>query len=166
MIYMFLDMGLDKHKGILESLTVEHDEYGEVATESILMDNEYDTVIEAALDVVLEAKDASRPKGHILDKKTRDALPDSAFGIPSDRKYPLIVENDLATSKELIARAIQFFHFANPKWKPELAKNIINAIDQTGADIKIHPKSAINRFVTVPSDLISNDTENKYHSSK
>lgn len=50
----------------------------------------------------------------------RDNLPDSAFGIPEQRKYPL-------DSKKHVQSAIKLFGYAEEKNKKELAKNIKDA---------------------------------------
>lgn len=161
--------GLDTHEGVLSALSEERDsETGEYAAEALAMDEAYDTALEAALDIVLTtATEATgkgtKPRGHIIDKQTRDSLPDSAFGIPSKRKYPLIVKGNKEATHELISRSIQMFHYCNPEWKKELAGNIIKAIRKSGAAVTIHPKSMICKYTDVPKDLLSNDTEDKYH---
>lgn len=156
------------HIGLLASLRNMDD--AQIVTESALMDEAYESVLEHALDLALEAtnddKGGTRPKGHIIEKSVRDSLPDSAFGIPSARKYPLIVKGDKKVTAELIARAIQFFHFAKPDWKEELAKNIIKAIDESGVQVKIHPKSQIHKYVDVPNDLVKADIPDKYRQPK
>lgn len=58
----------------------------------------------------------------ILETK-RSNLPDSAFGIPEDRKYPL-------DSKEHVKSAIKLFGHADESKKKKLAKNIQNAADK------------------------------------
>lgn len=154
-----------------------HDAKKSSATESYAdeMDEEYDSVLETALDAILNntytiATEATtggtKPKGHIIDKKTRDSLPDSAFGIPNKRKYPLVVKGNKEVTHELVSRAIQFFHYCNPDWKPELAKNIIKVIEQEKIPVTIHPKSQIGKYVDIPDDLVKADTENKYHTPK
>jgi len=160
---------LDKNIGLLQSLNRD--------TEAYAMEEQYDTVLEAALDAVLSnvftiateatnTKGGTKPKGHIIDKQTRDSLPDSAFGIPKSRKYPLVVKGNKEVTHELVSRAIQFFHYCNPEWKAELAKNIIKVIQKENLPVTIHPKSQINKYVKVPDNLVKSDTENKYHTPK
>lgn len=163
--------GLDTHEGVLESLSIDRNEDGEYALEALAMDEEYDTVLEAALDIALAAameaaEKAAKPKGHVIDKKTRDSLPDSAFGVPGHRKYPLIVKGDNEATHELISRAVQMFHYCNPEWKTELAGNIIKAIKKTHVAVTIHPRSMICKYTKVPSELLASDTEDKYHRPK
>lgn len=163
---MFLDHNDPSHESMMEALEAEFDSYE--------ADNEYDSVLEAALDNILdscvalekETVPGTKPRGHILTKEKRDSLPDSAFGIPGKRKYPLVVKGDKKTTEELISRAVQMFHFCNPAWKEELAKNIVKAIQENDVAITIHPKSQINKFVTVPSEYLKVDTEDKYHRTK
>ena len=42
-------------------------------------DADMDSVLECALDVVMESTDGKQK--HVLDSKTRDSLPDNAFGV-------------------------------------------------------------------------------------
>ena len=58
-----------------------------------------------------------------LPTKSRNNLPDSEFGIPEERKYPL---NDKAHVKA----AIRMFNKCEEKYEKELAKNIIKKIKE------------------------------------
>lgn len=144
----------------------------EAEFDSMQADEEYDGVLESYLDAILEkalegeSVPGTKPRGHILDKKTRDSLPDSAFGIPDKRKYPLVVKGDKKTTEELISRAVQMFHFCNPAWKEPLAKAIVKAIQENDVAITIHPKSQINKYADVPSQYLKADTEDRYHRTK
>ena len=51
-------------------------------------------------------------------KEKRSDLPDSIFGIPSQRKYPM-------QDKEHVLSAIKFFNYVDEEHEKELAKNII-----------------------------------------
>lgn len=51
-------------------------------------------------------------------KEKRSDLPDSVFGIPSQRKYPM-------QDKEHVLSAIKFFNYVDEDHEKELAKNII-----------------------------------------
>ena len=111
---------------------------------------EIESAMEAVLDTAMEAV-----KGHVIDPKVRDALPDKAFGIvftdengKTQRKYPLVVKNDPEATKELISKAIQFFHFCNPEWKSQLAKAIAKAIRTEKVKITISKKSQIFKYIT------------------
>ena len=128
------------------------------AFESVL-DYAMESIFAAAVEAAeaRDAKSTKTPKGHIIAPKVRDALPDNAFGIPSARKYPLIVKNDPAVSKELITKAIQMFHYCKPEWKKELAGNIIKAIRVMKLDIKINSKSMICKYTKVPPEMLAGE---------
>lgn len=111
---------------------------------------ELDAAMESVLDAAMEAA-----KGHVIDPKVRDALPDKAFGIvfvdengKTQRKYPLVVKSDPEATKELISKAVQFFHFCNPEWKAQLAKAIARAIRTEKVKITINKKSQIFKYIT------------------
>ncbi len=147
---------------LIEQLNdINHTQDDEVCEEDLAFESVFDFAFEGVR------------KKQILDSKTRDALPDEAFAIvftdkdgKRQRKYPLIVKNDPVATKELIGRAIQYFHFANPKWKAEIAKAIIKAMNETGVVVKIHPRSQIHKYVDVPEKYTDSDTINKYHATK
>ena len=110
---------------------------------------ELEAAIESVLDVAMESV-----KGRVLDAKTRDSLPDKAFAIvykdeegKTQRKYPLVVKNDPEATKELISKAIQFFHFCRPDWKAQLAKAIVKAIKTEAIIITINRKSQIFKYI-------------------
>lgn len=111
---------------------------------------EIELAMESVLDTAMESA-----KGHVIDPKVRDALPDRAFGIvyqdengKTQRKYPLVVKNDPEVTRELISKAIQFFHFARSDWKPQLAKAIAKAIRSEKVKITINKKSQIFKYVS------------------
>ena len=58
-----------------------------------------------------------------LSTKERNKLPDSEFGIPSLRKYPL-------QSKKQCLIAIKFFNYVNQEHEAELAHNIIRKMKE------------------------------------
>ena len=62
-----------------------------------------------------------------LDKKTRDSLKDSDFGIPSKRMYPL-------HDKEHVEAAVKLFGHASNEDKPELAYRILKKAKEFGMD--------------------------------
>ena len=87
-------------------------------------DEDMDSVLESNLEFALEAE------GHVIDPKTRDCLPDNAFGVVYTsetekdkdgnpkryRKYPLVVKNDKAKTKQLVSKALTFFNYCKPKF--------------------------------------------------
>ena len=110
---------------------------------------EIESAMESVLDTAMESA-----KGHVIDPKVRDALPDKAFGIvfidesgKTQRKYPLVVKNDPEATKELIGKSISFFHFCREDWKADLAKAIVRAIKSEKVKISINKKSQIFKYV-------------------
>lgn len=63
-----------------------------------------------------------------LSTKERDKLPDSAFGIPELRKFPL-------TDANHVRMAIRYFHTAPKQYKHELAVRICRAAKKFGVEI-------------------------------
>ena len=90
-----------------------------------------------------------------LTKEERDNLPDSDFGLPKERKYPLIItpkEKRASNDKDgasHIRNAIAFFHFCKEKDRKELASNIMKAIKEHKLDIEIDEKNIIRKYVEV-----------------
>ena len=72
-----------------------------------------------------------------MKAKIRNKLPDSEFGIPRLRKYPL---ND---EKHVRMAISMFSHCKDPKDKAELARRIFKKIDEMKIDIKIGKNSAL-----------------------
>lgn len=68
-----------------------------------------------------------------INTEDRNKLPDSAFGIPSKRKYPL-TDKDGKLDKDHILQAVRFFNKADEADKPILAKNIIAAAKKLDMD--------------------------------
>lgn len=58
-----------------------------------------------------------------LSTKERNQLPDSEFGIPSLRKYPL-------QSKSQTLQAVKFFNYVDQEHEEELARNIIKKMHE------------------------------------
>lgn len=71
-----------------------------------------------------------------MKAKERNALPDSAFGIPSKRAYPLykLDGKKLVPDKAHIESAVKLFGHASRDDKPQLAKNILKAAHKAGMD--------------------------------
>lgn len=92
--------------------------------ESVGCENLFDDII--SLDSVLSTKD-------------RNELPDSAFGIPKLRKYPLKIMKDgkLQYDEVHISKAITYFRKCDPQYKDELARNICKGIKATGMKVSI-----------------------------
>ena len=75
-----------------------------------------------------------------MKAKIRNKLPDSEFGIPRLRKYPL---ND---EKHVRMAISMFSHCKDPKDKAELARRIFKKIDEMKIDIKIGKNSALYEY--------------------
>ena len=110
---------------------------------------ELNAVMESVFDTAMESG-----RAHIIDPKVRDCLPDKAFGIvfedengKTQRKYPLVVKSDPEATKELIGKAVAFFHFCKPEWKAELAKKILQAIREEKIKMTINKKSQIFKYI-------------------
>lgn len=111
--------------------------------------DEIDHVRGSLFDTAMEAA------SHVIDKDTRTSLPDKAFGIvftdkdgKRQRKYPLVVKNDPEATERLVAKAISFFHYCNPEWKPKLARKIVSVINSEKLKTKINTNSQIFKYVS------------------
>ena len=70
----------------------------------------------------------------------RNALPDSAFGVPSKRKFPLDTEAHVRS-------AIKFFNYVDPEDEETLARNIIRAMKKFGiTDVKVSDKNRFSKY--------------------
>jgi hypothetical protein len=70
----------------------------------------------------------------------RNKLPDSAFGIPSKRKYPLDTEAHVRS-------AIKFFNYVDKEDEAELARNIIKAMKKFNiTDVKVGEKNRFSKY--------------------
>ena len=68
-----------------------------------------------------------------INTEDRNNLPDSAFGLPSKRKYPL-TDKDGNLDEKHILQAVRFFNKADESDKEELAKNILKAAKKLDMD--------------------------------
>lgn len=99
-----------------------------------------DSAMEAANYVaVFEAK---------LTADQRKALPDDAFGLPKERKYPLVVKDEHGEYEwNHLKDAIAYFHTCKDESKKkELAQNIAKVIRKYHVDIKITPGNKIRNY--------------------
>lgn len=118
-------------------------------------DNDMDSVLESMLEGVMESE------GHVIDAKTRDCLPDNAFGIvyTSDtekdkdgnpkryRKYPLVVKNDKETTKKLVSKALTFYNYCKPEYKKELAKKIVAVCKSENLEVTVSRNNSFLKYV-------------------
>lgn len=121
------------------------------------LSNMNDPRVQGQVDKLMDEADDLKNKLHNLNESTtkltkaeRDALPDSEFGLPELRKYPL---ND----EEHIKEAIKFFHFCSGKNKPELAKNISNKVKKLKliGKVTVSKKNPFKKYF--PDWMIEND---------
>ena len=123
-------------------------------------DADMDSVLECALDVVMESTDGKQK--HVIDSKTRDSLPDSAFGVVYTsetekdkngnpkryRKYPLVVKNDKDTTKKLVSKALTFFNYCKPEYKKGLAQKIVAVIKSEKIEVTVSRNNAFLKYVS------------------
>lgn len=65
-----------------------------------------------------------------ISKTDRSKLKDSDFGLPEKRKYPIINEDTVKNS-------IKYFRFCPAEDQPELAKNLLKAIEKFKIEVRI-----------------------------
>ena len=83
-----------------------------------------------------------------LTTAQRKALPDSAFGLPSERKYPLVVQDENGEYEwNHLKDAIAYFHTCkDEEKKKELATNIAKVIRKYKVDISISENNKIRNY--------------------
>lgn len=84
---------------------------------------------------------------HEMTDKERQDLPDSAFGLPKDRKYPLHDE-------EHVKLAIRFFNNTTGDDREELAKNIKKAAKKFGMQISVGKKNKLKDYLEEGSYIL------------
>ena len=78
--------------------------------------------------------------------KKRSELPDSVFGIPQERKYPMPDEKHTRS-------AIKLFNHVDPKYEEQLAKAIIKNMKKYGIDgSAVGPNNRLRKYL--PEDMI------------
>ena len=65
----------------------------------------------------------------VLNAEERRELPEKDFGIPQERKFPM-------PDAEHVRSAEAYFHTAPDKYKPELAKKILEKAREFGVNVK------------------------------
>lgn len=73
-----------------------------------------------------------------LSSEDRKNLPDSSFGLPKQRRYPM-------PDKQHVLMAIRFFNHVEKEYEEELAKNIIKKIKEFQMESEVHVTEK-NRF--------------------
>ncbi|MBR6289274.1 MAG: NUDIX domain-containing protein [Acholeplasmatales bacterium] len=75
-----------------------------------------------------------------IEETKRSELPDSAFGVPSKRKFPLDTEAHVRS-------AIKFFNYVDPEDEAELARRIIAAMKKFNiTDVKVSDKNRFSKY--------------------
>ena len=113
---------------------------------------EYSSYIAGAVNFLFES--------YVLSETSRKDLPDSEFGIPELRKFPLDTEAHVLS-------AIKFFNYVESKYEKTLAKNIIRKIHEFKIEDKVNPGPK-NRFSKYWSSTKkeSTDMSNEDNSNK
>ena len=77
----------------------------------------------------------------ILEETKRSELPDSAFGVPDKRKFPLDTEAHVRS-------AIKFFNYVDPEDEEELARRIITAMKKYNiyGKIRVSDKNRFSKY--------------------
>lgn len=100
-----------------------------------------------SLKVIMESSTELQPFSFANESKItaaeRKALKDEDFGLPGERKYPLI-------DKEHVSDSMAYFHFCPEEKRKELATNIMKRYKELKMDSKISEKSLLRKYVTIP----------------
>lgn len=64
----------------------------------------------------------------VLNAEERHELPEKDFGIPQERKFPM-------PDAKHVRSAESYFHTAPDRYKPELAKKILEKAKEYGVDV-------------------------------
>lgn len=83
-----------------------------------------------------------------LTAAQRRALPANAFGLPEERKYPLVVKDENGEYEwKHLRDAIAYFHTCKDEAKKkELATNIAKVIKKYNVDIEIKENNKIRNY--------------------
>ena len=79
-----------------------------------------------------------------LSSKERNDLPDSAFGLPNKRKYPI-------HDKKHLKSAIRFFNYVDKEDEKELANNIIKQAKKLDVEISVGKNNRLKKYLTESS---------------
>ena len=76
-----------------------------------------------------------------VQEATRSELPESEFGVPSKRKFPL-------DSAQHVKSAIRFFNYVEPEDEAELAKRIKKKAKEFGVPIRCGKKNRLSKYIS------------------
>ena len=83
-----------------------------------------------AIEAAIEKQNIPEMSKKAMSKKERDELPDSAFGLPKLRKYPM-------TDPDRVKNAIKYFKFCSKENRKELAENIKKAVKKFHIEVVV-----------------------------
>ena len=87
--------------------------------------------------------------------KKRSELPDSVFGIPQERKYPMPDEKHTRS-------AIKLFNHVDPKYEEQLAKAVIKNMKKYGIDGSVvGPNNRLRKYL--PKDMIKESMDSSLY---
>ena len=135
----WIEVGYDDYAYVTESTLDEHLKEQEKFLNSSLgksVARDYQKALQSMKNELSESVTLNEAK---LKAAERNELPDSAFGIPSKRKFPL---NDPAHVKA----AVKMFRHASPADRPELARRIKRAIKKFNLDIEIGEDNPLHEY--------------------
>ena len=99
-----------------------------------------DPATEATIKKAIDKQKVPEMSKKKLARKERDNLPDSAFGLPKMRKYPL-------TDPDRVKNAIKYFKFCGKENRAELAKNIEKAAKKFKIEIVVTRGNPIADYI-------------------
>lgn len=86
-----------------------------------------------------------------MSSSERNKLPDTVFGLPEKRKYPL-------DSVKHVKSAIRFFNYVDSSDEEELARNIKKAIKKYNVNVKgVGEKNRFSKYYSVKEQVVSED---------
>lgn len=109
-------------------------------------DNGGDNILKLVSWYVKSEKSLSKFKKGIkeseeLQEAARSELPESEFGVPGKRKFPL-------DTPERVKSAIRFFNYVEPEDEAELAKRIKEKAKKFGVAIRCGKKNRLSKYIT------------------
>ena len=87
------------------------------------------------------AKDDKPFDESVVQETTRSKLPESEFGVPGKRKFPL-------DTPERVKSAVRFFNYVEPEDEAELAKRIKEKAKKFGVAIRCGKKNRLSKYIT------------------
>ena len=109
-------------------------------------DNSGDNILKLVSWYIKSEKSLSKFKKEIkeseeLQEAARSELPESEFGVPGKRKFPL-------DTPERVKSAVRFFNYVEPEDEAELAKRIKEKAKKFGVAIRCGKKNRLSKYIT------------------